>query len=260
MAVDWFTLVAQAINFLVLVWLLKRLFYDRIIGAMDQRETGIADRLEEAGREREVAAKEAEKYRAGNREFEQQREQMLARAADEAEARRQALLEDARRQAAKAQQQWLGKLEREREDLLQDFRERVGQGVFTLAGQGLKELADADLEAQMLKVFAQRIQDLDPEQREAIIATIRDSSGEVEVNTSFTLNQQGRDTLTATLREHLGKDIQVHFGTDPKLICGIELRARSHRLAWSLGSWLEGLEARVFEALDESARDHAADR
>ncbi|NLX19901.1 MAG: hypothetical protein GXY53_11585 [Desulfobulbus sp.] len=259
MPIDWFTLVAQGINFLVLVWLLKRLFYDRIIHAMNQREAGIAGRLEEAAQARRAAEMEAAKYRAGTQELEQQREEMLARAADEAEARRQALLKDAREQADKAQQQWLKTLQRERENLLQDFRERVGQGVFALAGQGLKELADADLEAQILKVFVRRIQDLDPDGREAIMAKIRDSSGRVKVSTSFPLSRQARDVLTGTLHEYLGEDIRVRFGTDANLICGIELRARSHCLSWNLASWLEGLEARVFAALDEGTRDHAAD-
>lgn len=260
MSVDGFTLVAQVLNFLILVWLLKRLFYDRIIGAMDTREAGIASRLEEAASAREAAEAEAEKYRAAGRELEQQRAQMLERAGEEAEAKRQELLEDARVQAGRAQEQWLQTLERERQGLLQDFRERVGQGVFSLAGQVLRELADADLEAQVLKVFAQKLQDLDPEQREAIVATIRDSDGEAEVRTSFVLDQQGQDELEATLREYLVEDLKVRFGTDPKLICGIELRARSHRLAWSLDSWLEGLEARVFDVLDESAWHHADER
>lgn len=260
MSVDWFTLAAQILNFLVLVWLLKRLFYDRIIGAMNAREAGIASHLEEAARERELALTEAENYRAANRELDQQREQMLERAGQEAEALRQKLLNDARVQADRAQEQWLQTLQRERQSLLQEFRERVGHGVFTLAGQGLRELADADLEAQVLKVFAQRLRGLDPERREEIVATIRESNGDVEVRTSFALQPQGQNELKKMLRESLGEDILVRFDTDPDLICGIELRARSHRLAWSLHSWLEGLEAQVFEGLDDSARNHADDR
>ncbi|MXS85495.1 F0F1 ATP synthase subunit B [Nitrosomonas sp. HPC101] len=259
MAVDWFTLVAQAVNFLVLVWLLKRLFYDRIISAMDAREAGIASRLEEAARERADAEREAEEFRAKNREFAQQREQMLERATEEAKAHRQELLENARVQAGNAQTQWLETLERERQGLLQDFRERVSRGVFSLASQGLRELADADLEIQMMKVFAKRVEALDQERRETIITAIADSDGKLEVRTAFDLGKQVQDELTRTLREHLGENVRVRFTTVPELICGIELRARSHRLAWNLESWLEGLEAQVFETLDESAWNHAAE-
>jgi len=260
MAVDWFTLVAQAINFLVLVWLLKRLFYDQIIGAMDARESGIAHRLEKAAREHADAEREAEEFRARNREFDQQRKQMLELATEEAKAHHQELLENARMQAGKAQAQWLEKLERERHGLLQDFRERIGQSVLSLAGQGLRELADADLEAQVLKVFTKRLEVLDSERREAIVAAIADSDGELEVRTAFSLGEQGQGELTETLQEHLGKNIRVRFATIPELICGIELRARSHCLAWNLESWLGGLEAQIFEVLDESAWSHATER
>ena len=42
MPIDWFTVVAQAINFLILVWLLKRFLYKPILHAIDEREKGIA--------------------------------------------------------------------------------------------------------------------------------------------------------------------------------------------------------------------------
>jgi len=260
MAVDWFTLIAQAVNFLVLVWLLKHLFYDRIIGAMNAREAGIASRLEEAARERADAESQAKEFRARNRAFDQQREQMLERAAEEAKAHRQELLENARVQAGKAQTQWLETLERERQSLLQDFRRRVGQSVFSLASQSLKELADADLEIQVMKVFAKRVKMLDPERREAIVTAIADSGGELEVRTAFDLGEQAQSELTGALRVHLGENVRVRFTTVPALICGIELHAHSHSLIWNMESWLEELEAQVFEALDESTWSHAAER
>ena len=80
MGLDWFTLIAQIVNFLVLVWLLKHLFYGRVIRAMNEREARIAGRLEEAARTRASAEQEAELFRTRNRELEEQRDGMLARA------------------------------------------------------------------------------------------------------------------------------------------------------------------------------------
>ena len=68
---------------------------------------------------------------------------------------------------------------------------------------------------------------------------------------------QARERLSRFLREHLDDTVDVRFTTVAELICGIELRAHSHRFAWNLDSYLEGLETRVFEALDESAHEHA---
>jgi F-type H+-transporting ATPase subunit b len=252
--IDQFTLIAQVINFLVLVWLLKRVFYGRIIGAMNEREVRIAGRLEEAADQRESAEQEAKLYRTRNRELEEQRGQLLAQAREEAESHRQELLEAARQETERAQVQWLETLNRERQELLRDFRERLGQEVFKLSRQGLKELANADLEEQILKVFVERVETLDAAEREAIATTIRDSDHAVEIRTAFPVDPEARECLSRSLRQKLDDRVGVRFTTAPELICGVELRAHSHRLVWNLDSYLEGLEARVFEALDESAK------
>ena len=41
MTIDWFTFVAQIINFLILVALLKYFLYGRLVAAMDQRQQDI---------------------------------------------------------------------------------------------------------------------------------------------------------------------------------------------------------------------------
>ena len=48
MLIDWFTVVAQIVNFLVLVALLKHFLYGRLVEAIDAREKRIAARLAEA--------------------------------------------------------------------------------------------------------------------------------------------------------------------------------------------------------------------
>lgn len=260
MAIDWFTLVAQVVNFLVLVGLLKHFLYDRIIGAMNEREATIVGRLQDAAREREAAAAEAALFMSRNREFKEQREQLLAEAGDEAGFLRQQLMEQARLDAEKAQAQWLVSLQRERQDLLQDLRERLGQSVFSLASQALRELAEASLEGQVLKVFVEQVRTLDAAERETIVAAVRDSSRAVEIRTAFPLQAQAQEDLSRALRQYLDGGIELRFTTVPELICGIELRAHSYRLAWNLNAYLEGLEAQVFAALDESARNDAAAR
>ncbi len=257
MGIDGFTLIAQVVNFLVLVWLLKLIFYGRIVQAMNEREARIAGRLDEAARQRASAEQEAERFRAKNRELEEHRDQRLAQVEEEAESHGKQLLETARRETEAAQVQWLESLNRERHGLLQDFRERLGQVVFTVSRQGLKELADSELEEQMLKVFVERLAALDPAERDAIVTAVRSSDRVVEIRTAFPMAPEAREDLSRSLREKLDDSVDPRFSTDPELICGIELRAHSHRLVWNLDSYLEGLEARVFEALDESAKKHA---
>jgi F-type H+-transporting ATPase subunit b len=48
MLIDWFTVGAQVLNFLILVWLMKRFLYQPILDAIDAREQRIAAELANA--------------------------------------------------------------------------------------------------------------------------------------------------------------------------------------------------------------------
>ncbi len=52
MLIDWFTVGAQALNFVILVWLMKRFLYKPILDAIDAREKRIATELADAGRKK----------------------------------------------------------------------------------------------------------------------------------------------------------------------------------------------------------------
>ena len=67
MPIDWFTVVAQAINFLILVWLLKRFLYKPILHAIDEREKGIAAQLAQAEAKKAEAPEGARRLSAQER-------------------------------------------------------------------------------------------------------------------------------------------------------------------------------------------------
>ena len=96
MLIDWFTVGAQALNFLILVWLIKRYLYKPILDAIDAREKLIAARLADAEAKKTEAKKESDEFQHKNEEFDAQRAALLNKATGEANAERKRLLEEAR--------------------------------------------------------------------------------------------------------------------------------------------------------------------
>jgi F-type H+-transporting ATPase subunit b len=82
--INWFTIIAQIVNFLILVILLKYLLYDRIVSAMDERERKIRERLESAEKKQEEAENRKQELQAERRSLEDQRQGILAEARKEA--------------------------------------------------------------------------------------------------------------------------------------------------------------------------------
>ncbi len=99
MLIDWFTVGAQAINFIILVWLLKRFLYKPILDAVDAREKRVATELADADAKKAEAKKERDEFQHKNEEFDQQRAALLSKATEEAKAERQRLLGEARQAA-----------------------------------------------------------------------------------------------------------------------------------------------------------------
>src|SRR5450631_4387883 len=99
MLIDWFTVGAQTLNFLILVWLLKRFLYKPILDAIDAREKRIATELADADAKKAEATKERDEFKQKNDEFEKHRATLLAKATDEVKTQRLTLLDEARKAA-----------------------------------------------------------------------------------------------------------------------------------------------------------------
>src|ERR1700681_4243264 len=99
MLIDWFTVVAQAVNFLILVWLLRRFLYRPVLAAIETREKKIASQLEDAAARQAQAQKEGEDFRRQSEALDKQREELLGKATNDANAERQRLLDSARKDA-----------------------------------------------------------------------------------------------------------------------------------------------------------------
>jgi F-type H+-transporting ATPase subunit b len=84
MLIDWFTVGAQVLNFLILVWLMKRFLYKPILHAIDAREKRIAAELADADTKRPKPKRSATSSNK-NEEFDQQRAALLSKATDEAQ-------------------------------------------------------------------------------------------------------------------------------------------------------------------------------
>ncbi len=253
MLINWFTVIAQIVNFLILVVLLKYLLYDRIVRAMDERERNIQQRLKEAQEKEEAAEREAESLRQKNRDFDETRERMLSQAKEEADARRKKLTQEARLAVANLRSVWQEAIQREKKSFVQDLRKMTATQVYALARKAFEDLADAELEERMVEVLLARIQTMNKGQREALAASIKDAGGEVVIRSAFEISPDMREKITGALRRYLADEIKAHFETASELLGGIELKTRGRKIAWNLEHYLNTMEEAALRALEQEA-------
>jgi len=245
MDIDWLTVTAQIVNFLVLVWLLQRFLYGPINRAMAAREERIRNRVAEARDARDEAEAEAERLRAQQHELDAARDAELAEAKAAAEETRSRLEREARAEVDDQRKAWLDQLEDERATFLAELRRRASDAFYTLARRALADLADADLEERIADGFIGQLEALDDGARGELAA-----AGGATVKSRFELSAGAKRKLTKAIHDLLGEALEVDYAADGSVAGGIVLEAGSRHVAWTLESWLDGLEAAVRERLD----------
>lgn len=251
MLIDWFTILAQVLNFLILVWLLKRFLYKPILHAIDAREKRIAAKLADAETKKAEALRERDEFQHKNEEFDQLRNQLLNKATDEAQAERQRLLDEAREETlALSSKRWEA-LRNEEHALHQVISRRTRQEVFGIARKTLSDLATTSLEERMVDIFVRRLRELHDEKKAGLGKALKTTSDPALVRSAFDLPAEQRAAIQKTLNETFSAEIHLRFATAPDVISGIELTTNGQKVAWSISEYLVSLKQAVDELLQE---------
>ncbi len=258
MLIDWFTVIAQIINFLILVFLLKHFLYGRIINAMDQREARITARLEEAEAQKKEAENEAVMFKLKNQNFDSEREEMISNAKEESESFRKDLMQKAREEIDGIQARWHETIEKQKIAFLKDLGQRATKEVFAVTRQALKDLANKDLEQQIVDVFIRRIERLSGEERRLIAESVN-GSGKILITSAFQIPDEGQARIFKTVKEHINGECHIDYQVAADVISGIELRTVGHKIAWSLEGYLASLETNVLDAMELGSRSEGAE-
>ena len=253
MLINWFTVIAQIVNFLILVVLLKYLLYNRIIKAMDEREGKIQLHLKEAEEKEQAAEQEAQSLREKNRDFDEKREYMLAQAKKEADARRKELIQEARQAATNLRLVWQEAVRREKESFVLNLRKMAATQAYSITRKAFEDLADAEPEERMVDVFLARIQKIKKKERDALVASIKEAGNEVVIQSAFEITSKMRKKVTQALHRHLSGEIAPRYETTPDLIMGIELKTRGRKIAWNLRHYLDTMEENALRTLEQEA-------
>ncbi|MCY0854761.1 F0F1 ATP synthase subunit delta [Cupriavidus sp. D39] len=250
MLIDWFTVGAQALNFVILVWLLKRFLYQPVLDAIDAREGRIARQIADANAKEAGAQAQRDAFQQRSEAFDRERAALMEQATSDAEAERQRLLDAARKAADDLSAKRRDALRSEAVRLDRALGDQARREVFAIARRALADLASGSLEERMADVFVRRLHALDAPVKASLAAVIRMPAAHAVVRSAFALPDAQRAAIQSALDEILGASLPVRFDTASELVGGIELVAGGQKVAWSIDHYLSSLEHAVSELLN----------
>ena len=250
MLIDWFTVAAQGVNFLILVWLLKRFLYKPILNAIDAREKRIASELADADAKKNEAQRERDDFLNKNKTFDERRAALLGKATDDGKAERERLIGETRKEAESLRAGQATALRNDQIRLGNEITRLAQEEVFGTARKALADLATVSLEERMGEVFTRRLREMDAKAKEALAAALKSSSEPAVVPSAFDLPGEQKAAIQNALNESFSAEVRVRFETAPDLVGGIELTANGQKIAWSIADYLVSLEKAWAALLD----------
>lgn len=255
MKINWFTVIAQVINFLVLVWLLKRFLYKPILKATDEREKSIVSRLQDASAKKEEAKKERDEFQKKNDEFEKEKKQMMQKAANETKEQSEQMMNETRKAVAALKEKQEKNLRQMEENLKKELAERTSREVLSISRKVLSDLASAELEVQMVIHFTDRLKAMNEAGKQELLKAYKNISDPLLIRSAFELNTDQQTMIKNAVGQLLNENAEFRFETDEKLAGGIELFANGYKLSWSITSYLDSLQESISEALQEQSEE-----
>ncbi len=234
MLIDWFTVVAQIINFLILVWFLKHFLYKPILNAIDERERLINAQINEAAERNAEAEEQRALFQQKNKAFDQERDTLMHTVLEEVRTEKQVLMDSVAQEYEALRAKRQESLVEEERGLQQEIVQRTQDEVFAMTRKVLEDLASVSLEVQMTEAFIRQIKGMDPTETEKLVQSFHSSPKPVILRSAFELPPEQQEAIQTIVTDTFGIDTAVHFEVSKALIGGIELVTNGYKVPWSV--------------------------
>lgn len=236
MELSWSTFLLEIINFLVLVWILKRFLYRPVLDVIARRRAGIDDKLAQAQQVQEDAETLKAKYEARMADWDRERQQARVKLEQELEQERSRQLEQLRRSLDKEREKARVADARRKTEAAREIEHQALQQSGEFATRLLSQAAGPELEARLLTLLLDNLKQLSPEQIAALQTTWGEPPQRMQITSAFPLNEQQRSQLEQGLRNVTELSLPVDYAEDRHLLAGLTITIG----AWSLQVNLRG--------------------
>lgn len=235
MELSWSTFVLEIVNFLVLVWILKRFLYKPVLDVISRRRAAIEQTLADAEALHADAEKSRQQYEGRLADWDEERRQAREALLRELEAER-ALKMTALQHSLEQERQKAQVAEAHRQaDATRKIEETALMQGARFATRLLQQASGPDTEARLVDLVSADLAELPAER----ISALRDNGGKtseaIVVASAFPLADDQRQRLEQALTPVRGPEMRLRFEQNRELLAGVRI---------VVGDWILGMNLR----------------
>ena len=235
MQISWWTLAIQAVNFLLLVWLLWHFLFRPVRAVIEKRKRLAEEAFQAADAKQAEADAARKRFEAQQADLARERKDLLKKVHEEMAAERDKMLAEAKKSADDMMKTAQDALAEERIAAVADIRRQAADVAVELAGELLKKTGAQPSAGFLLDAVGERLAALPEPDRQALCDDLKPAGANLVVTTAVSLDDDQRAKWSARLRTLLGGEVALKFTTDEALLAGVELHFPHTviRLTWT---------------------------
>jgi len=246
MQLDWTTFVLEILNFLILLWILKRFLYEPVLKAITRRKAAIEQTLADANKQKTEAQALEQQYRTRLEAWEQEKAKLREQMLGEVRAERDRRLAELQKTLANEREKNRVLEERRLRGVEHKLREEVTADAARFLARLMQRLATPALETRLVDVAIEDLKALPEEQRKQINDATPKDGAPAKVSTAFPLSAEQRKEIEEALSKTVGRTIEADYVRDGKLLAGLKIQIGP----WTLQASLQD-ELKFFAQADQ---------
>ena len=243
MSVDWFTTGAQIINFLILIWLLKKLLFKPIIGVMERRELGLANRLQQAETKMSEAQNLKNQCEKHLQQLQSEKDQVLTQARQQAETEKALLLQRLNDEIQQKKTQFVAEIQKQQQELAPFISRTIAKKSLLLSRKTLTQLADQTLEQRIIAHFLHYLSNLPNDEQSSLKQALRKNTLATIV-TGFKPDNATQKKIKTGV-DSIQPNSKLVFEQRDYLLSGIALEIDGQSWEWNIDRYLTELGAEL---------------
>ena len=228
---ELYTIIAQLINFSVLLFILNKFLYKPILKTMDKRREDIKNKIEETQNKLEESDKLKEEYFNKLQEVEKENITLRKQALEDIKKFKDSELQKVKEDISLKKDKFNDYLNLEQKSLIENFNENLSDLFVEYSNNILQVLANSTLQGEIVNNFMQKINDLTDEKVESVNKL---NLEDMYISSNDELTDKQKDFIKDSLVKKGFKFKDIQYTVDKKLILGIELKAKSYVLSWNV--------------------------
>ncbi|MGY0614800.1 F0F1 ATP synthase subunit delta [Vibrio sp. FJH11] len=221
MEFSWTTFVLEIINFLVLIWILKRFLFKPVMAVISQRQAGIDDQLSESQRLNDESAALKDEYENRLANWERERQQAKEELAREIDAERTSRLEQLKQFFEQEKKKAEVAESRQRMEMIRDSEQQALQQSAQFATSLLSRASGPELESRLLDILLQDLASLSHDDAANLLHQWGVVPEVIEVSSAYPIPEEKRQELEKALMTVSQLSIPVQYDENPELIAGL---------------------------------------